>query len=178
MDPCQSFQKAKNGRQAFRAIYKRVFGQAAMSARHTTNWADIEALHYHGEKNKQNFSTYIGRHKECHVIQANLAEDATFNDSTALEKVTFLLQGIKVPEVDAAIASIHANPDLVKDFDQCCTNISDFIRLKQARTPGRARNIAAVDTHRGGGAGRGKRGGRNNYYGPSGGGRRERRAPP
>ena len=66
-----------------RAIYKHVFGLAAMNARHVTNRAEIEALHYHGEKNKQNFSTYVGRHKECYVIQASLSEDGTFNYFTA-----------------------------------------------------------------------------------------------
>ena len=174
----KGFQNAKNGRQAFRSIYKSVFGQAAMNARHTTNRSDVEALHYQGEKARQTFSTYVGRHKECHVIQSSLAEGGTFNDFTASEKVNFLLQGIKVSDLDAAVANIQSSPDLMSDFDQCCTNIADFIRLKQARTPGRARNVAAVDTHRGGGAGRGKPGGGRGHYGPSGGGgTRDRRAP-
>ena len=174
----KTFQKAKNGRQAFRSIHKHVFGQAAMNARHTTNRSDVEALHYQGEKARQTFSTYVGRHKECHVIQSSLAEGGMFNDFTASEKVNFLLQGIKVSDLDAAVANIQSSPALMSDFDQCCTNIADFIRLKQARTPGRARNVAAVDTHRGGGAGRGKRGGDRGHYGPSGGGgTRDRRAP-
>ena len=40
----KGFQRAKNGRQAFRAIHSHVFGKAAMNARHTTNRGVIALL--------------------------------------------------------------------------------------------------------------------------------------
>ena len=155
----KGLQKANNGRQAFRGIHSHIFGKAAMNSRHVINRADIEALHYHGEKNKQNFSTSVARHKECHVIQASLADDTALNDFTELEKVTFLLNGIKVSDVDAVIVTIQASPNMMETFAESCVAISDFIRIK-ATSRNRTRGIAALTTHnRGGGGGCGNGGG-------------------
>ena len=150
-------QRTKNGREAWRSIYAHTFGQSAMNARHTANRSDIEALVYTGEKNRQNFSTYVAKHKACHIIQQNLAETGNFNDFTGLEKVNFLINGIRVPELDAALAQIHATRGTQEDFTAACTNISDFIRMRDARQGNaKPRNVSAL-TSGGSAGGKGKR---------------------
>ena len=94
------------------------------------------------------------------MIQKNLSEDNSFNDFSELEKVNFLLQGIKVSEVDVAIATIQASRTLMEDFSQACVIISDFLRVRVGCGTGKNRSIAAVNTHKsGGGGGRGNGGG-------------------
>ena len=70
------------------------------------------------------------------------------------------MKGIKVSEVDVAIATIQASRTLMEDFAQACVIISDFLRVRVGRGMGKNRSIAAVNTHKsGGGGGRGNDGG-------------------
>ena len=65
----------------------------------------IRSLTYHGEKSKAKWHDYVVAHKRCHEIQVGL-EEHNFHNFTNREKVTFLLDGIKVNTLEAPISSI------------------------------------------------------------------------
>ena len=101
---------------------------------------------------------YVVAHKRCHKIQVGL-EEHNFHDFTNREKVTFLLDGIRVNTLEAPISSITMDSSYREDFEKAQLQIAECIRMANDRLRHTSLNVAA--TYTGNPRGKGRRGGRN-----------------
>ena len=95
-----------------------------------------------------------------------------FNYWSEVQKVLYMINGIKTHLVDTFIANISGSSVLRDDFDAAACHVADFIVIMKSREPHINQNISGVDTEQGGGGGRGCGGGLGLGRGGQGGGGR------
>ena len=122
------FSRDRDGRDALRAIRENQLGTFALDARHTESGKIIRSLAYFGERSKTKWHNYVVAHKRCHKIQLGL-EEHNFHDFTNREKVTFLLDGIRVNTLEAPILSITMDSSYREDFEKAQLQITECIRM-------------------------------------------------
>ena len=148
--------RAKDGRLALRLMKASLVTSNALDDEHTQNRKDMNALEFKDSKSYP-LMKYIAAHKVCHAKQTDLAVSHNYPDFTGREKVTALLDGIKIDKYFLPMVNIQNDTAGARiNFDLANEMLLDFKSIADSRDK-LSRAVYAVE---GGGRGTGPGGGR------------------
>ena len=154
------FQKVKDGRGAYFALYKHYLGSSSVDNMSTSAENNLKNAAYTGESKKFNFDKYARIHMEQHHILRDLTEHG-YAGIDERSKVRHLMAGIKCAALDSVKNTILASAALRVDFTGCVDLYKSFIHQSSTESEEQSLMIAKIETEGGEGGGRykGRRGG-------------------
>lgn len=141
----RSFQRAKDGRAAFKALHTHFLGANNVDTLSTNAWSKLNNTRYNGEKRNFTFERYVRIHTDQHAILKGL-ETHGHHTLDERSKVRLLMAGIKTPALDTVRVTIMGNPAMRSDFIQASGLYKDFIDQMNTDKKDREITIAAVGT--------------------------------
>ena len=127
---------------------------------HNQSEMKLQNLMYAGERKNWNFERFVTAHKEQHII-LEVSNDHGYNGLDNSNKVTRLMDGVKVGSLNTVKAMILANSNVCKGFDNCFTLYNELLKLFNS-TPSETRRVLKVIFGVNGGSG-GKKS-KDHYY--------------
>ena len=154
------FQKVKDGRAAYFALYKHYLGSSSVDNMSTSAENNLKNAVYKGETKKFNFDKYARIQMEQHQILSDLKEHG-YAGIDERSKVRHLMNGIQTATLDSVKNTILASAALRVDFTGCVDLYKQFIHQSSTESEEQSLMIAKIETEGGGGEGRykGRRGG-------------------
>jgi hypothetical protein len=140
---CKSFDKTKNGRQAFRTLHAQLLGGEKVVSSGSAIMQKIQSLKYEGDKTRFTFDRYV----QCHVEQHNLHRDLEEHGVDPLSeelKILWFEQGIKTTAMDPVKASILTQKSSYTTFQAIQDAYVDYYRKVALTDPAKTRQIATV----------------------------------
>ena len=139
------FQRSKDGRNAFLALYAHHLGPSAVD---NMSSAAEKALknEYKGETKKYNFDKYVRVQMDQHQILSDLTEHG-YAGIDERSKVRHLMEGIKTAALDNIKTAILSSTALRSDFTACVGLYKDFI-FQSNNTEQAQLMIAAMDSEK------------------------------
>jgi hypothetical protein len=141
----RSFQRAKDGRAAFKALHTHFLGVNNVDTLSTAAWSKLNNTRYFGEKRNFTFEQYVRIHTDQHAILKGL-EDHGHHNLDERSKVRLLMAGIKNPALDTVRVTILGNAAMRSNFEQATGLYKDFIDQMSTDKKDREITIAAVGT--------------------------------
>ena len=141
----RSFQRAKDGRSAFKALHTHFLGVNNVDTLSTNAWSKLNNTRYHGEKRNFTFERYVRIHTDQHAILKGL-EAHGHHTLDERSKVRLLMAGIKTPALDTVRVTIMSNAVMRSNFVQASGLYKDFIDQMNTDKKDREITIAAVGT--------------------------------
>ena len=106
----------------------------------------LAMMMYTGERHHWTFEKYITLHKDQHSIMEGLTE-YSYAGIDEHSKVWYLLDGIKMDDLNVIKGQILATAALRNDFDACVTLFRDYLLQVKADKVTEQATIAAVTTN-------------------------------
>jgi hypothetical protein len=140
-----SFQRAKDGRSAFKALHTHFLGVHNVDTLSMNVWSKLNNTRYHGEKRNFTFEQYVRIHTDQHAILKGL-EAHGHHTLDERSKVRLLMAGIKTPALDTVRVTIMSNAAMRSNFVQVSGLYKDFIDQINTDKKDREITIAVVGT--------------------------------
>ena len=140
---CKSFDKTKNGRQAFRTLHAQLLGGEKVVSSGSAIMTKIQTLRYEGDKTRFTFDKYV----QCHVEQHNLHRDLEEHGVDPLNedlKIMWFEQGIRTTAMDPVKASILTQKGSHTTFQAIQDAYVDYYRKVALTDPAKTRQIATI----------------------------------
>ena len=138
------FQRTRNGRAAYHAVYHACLGTEAINNYAQQNEDKLNGLTYDGKRKNWTLTKFLTAHVACHGITLKLTEYGC-GDLSEQQKISKLHQGMLALEMQTCKSAIIAtNPATFKDAAQQYSNYEQQAKLQIK--PGRQVHVAAVDT--------------------------------
>jgi len=155
------FQKAKDGRGAYFALYQHYLGASSVDNMSSSAEKNLKNALYKGELKNFNFEKYVRIHMDQHQILNDLKEHG-YAGIDERSKVRHLTDGIKNTALDSVKNTILASATLRSDFTGCVALFKDFIHQSSTQSDTQSLQISQVET--------GKKKKKSTRGGPKGGG--------
>ena len=155
------FQKAKDGRGAYFALYQHYLGASSVDNMSSSAEKNLKNALYKGELKNFNFEKYVRIHMDQHQILNDLKEHG-YAGIDERSKVRHLTDGIKSTALDSVKNTILASATLRSDFTGCVALFKDFIHQSSTQSDTQSLQISRVET--------GKKKKKSTRGGPKGGG--------
>ena len=153
------WQRAKDGRQAYLALYQHYLGASSVDNMSSLAEKNLKYAVYKGESKKFTFKKYVRIHMDQHQILNDL-KDHGYAGIDDRSKVCHLQEGIKTSSLDSVKNTILDSSTLRSDLTACVALYTDFIQQATIANDNQSLLIAGLET--GGRGARGGRGGRGN----------------
>ena len=137
----------RGGRRAMQSMIVNSQGANAMENRYSENQDKICKVSCHGEKARWGFARYVLEIKNCHEERYQLVQH-NYPDLTDREKVYYLINRIKVADLEATVTTIEAHPDYRGDFEASQLLLAEAVRGVTARKR-KNRNVSVTQLGRG-----------------------------
>jgi hypothetical protein len=155
---CKPYDKAKNGRQAYRTLHSQLLGGKQLVSSGNAIMMKIQTLRNDGDKTRSTFDKYVQLHVDLHNAHKDLEEyDVPLLAESA--KILWFEQGIKTNALEAVRASIMTQAANYQTFQAVQDAYIDYYCPMTIADPPRTRQVATVRAGRRCGPTRGCAGG-------------------
>ena len=139
------FQRARDGRAAYTALYHHYLGTNAINDTVTTVEAQLNNYKYKGETKKHTFVKFVTFQKKCHNSLAAL-EPHGYKGLDERSKVRILMGCIETPTVDTVKTKILSDTQLQQNYDAATQLYQSFISQMKSTKPPEQFHVSSVNS--------------------------------